>query len=240
MRNQFVITDNVRRTVSALAALEEGARVNPGRGLAIIDGRTGTGKTETMKWYYVNNRASVYLRSHRNWTSLWMVEDLASAILGETKRTMRANFRELIEELKRRPRLIIIDEADRILKKENLLETVRDLHDFTNAPIALVSEGQGREMVARKSARFWRRVSQVVEFTNLSVADVQVIAKELADLEIPKQQAEVLHQDAGGGVFGEVMVRLGRLEELVKANPGQGVSHKVVELALRERKAAHG
>lgn len=235
MRNQFVITENVHKTVGALAALEESARVSPGRGLAIIDGRTGTGKTMTMKWYHVNNRPCIYLRSHKNWSTLWMIEDLAAQVLGEAKKTLRANVRELIEELKRYPRLIIIDEADRILKKDNLLETIRDLHDFTNSPLALVSEGRGREVVARKSARFWRRVSQVVEFGNLSVADVQVIGKELADLEIPKVQAEIIHQDAAAGVFGEVMVRLGKLEELVKANPGQGVSGKVVELVLRER-----
>lgn len=240
MRTQFVITENVHKTVAALAALEENVRVSPGRGLAIIDGRTGTGKTETMKWYYVNNRPAIYLRSHKNWSTLWMIEDIAAQVLGESKKTLRANIRELIEELRRRPRLIIIDEADRILRKDNLLETIRDLHDFTNSPMALVSEGRGREMVARKSARFWRRVSQVVEFGNLSVADVQVIGKELADLEIPRQQAEIIHQDAVGGVFGEVMVVLERLEGLVKANPGQGVSAKVVDLALGARRAANG
>ncbi len=238
MRNKFVQTENVMRTVTALAALEESARVSPGHGLALIDGRTGTGKTRTVEWFAVQNRQAVYLRSHKEWSPTWMVEDVALALGLSSKSIMRLNMRQLISELRRRPRMLILDEGDRVIRREALLETVRDIHDFTGAPIVLIAEGHGKEMLARKSDRAWRRVSQVVDFTPLTVADVQMMALDLADLEIPKPLAELIHRDSKSGQFGEVVVNLEKVEALVKANPGSGVTTRVVEMALRARKAA--
>ena len=240
MKHQFVITENVRRGASALLELEENVRLSPGRGLAIIDGITGTGKTEFVKWYVTHNRQAVKLRSLDSWTVQHMLEDISLALFGDYLKTKKATLRRLIEQLQKRPQMIIVDEGDRILTKDRLLENIRDLHDLTNSPIVLVSEGKGKEMVARKERRFWRRVGKLVEFENLSVADVQVLGKELAALDIPRAGAEEIHLAARGGVFGEVMLRLEDLESKVKANPGKKVDDNIVQMALDSRKMAVG
>jgi len=102
----------------------------------------------------------------------------------------------------------------------------------------LVAEGRGQEMMARKSPRSWRRVSQVVEFGNLTVADVQVMGQELCLLDIPPVKARQIHEHAQGGVMWEVLDALGKIERVLTVNPGQELSDKVLELALRGRKAA--
>lgn len=237
MRDKFVITENVSRGVSALAAVEESVRVSPGRGLVLVDGRTGVGKTEFLKWFHVQNRRTVFLRSFKEWSASWMIEDITLALGLPSKNIMKANLRQLIGELERQPRMLLIDEGDRVIRRESLLETIRDLHDATGVPIVLVSEGSGAKMLARKSDRTWGRVGQVVDFTNLSVADVQMLGKELCDLEIPRREAEIIHQDSDGGAFRQVVGALEKVEGLVKANPGMAVSGKVVEMALRGRRA---
>lgn len=238
MRKTFVQTANVSRTVIAVEALLASVRTSPGHGLMLVDGRTGTGKTVTMDHLAVHNRQAVYLRTHRRWTPPWMVEDISQALGLAAQGIMRTNIRRLIDYLKALgpdgQKLIILDEGDRVVRNTDLLETLRDLHDFDGTPFILVTEGRGREMVSRKSERTWRRVGQVVEFTPLTVADVQLMALELADLQISRPLAERLHQDSKGGSFGEVVVNLEKVEALVKANPGKEVGN-LVDLALRQR-----
>jgi DNA transposition AAA+ family ATPase len=237
MHWRFVKTENVHRGVMALQDLEEQNRLAPGRGLGLIEGLTGTGKTEFLKWYAVHYKNAVKVRSQENWTPNWMLEDLALKLGLGSGGTVKKNMRRLIHELKERPRLVLIDDADRVVRRRRLLETVRDIHDCTFSPIVLVSEGGAKERIFRDSPRNWRRLGQMVTFGPLSAADVQVLAAELADLEFTLEQARRLHEEAQGGIFGQVMLKLADVEARVKANPGQGVTDKVLEMGLKARKA---
>ena len=55
MRHKFLITDNVSRLVNGLGEMEERVRAGSERGLGIMEGRTGTGKTWAGEWYIVNH-----------------------------------------------------------------------------------------------------------------------------------------------------------------------------------------
>jgi len=237
MLNKFVVTENVQRTVAALTALEESAAAGSERLLMLMDGYTGTGKTWTLRWLYTNFPRTVLLHAPRKWSSSWMVEDMVLKLGLASRSILKLNLRRLEEFLKDHQRIFLIDEGDRVLRRDELLETMRDVHDRAGCPIVLVAEGHGRELLCRRSERAWRRATQIVEFGNLTVADVQVMGKELAGLEIPGSQARRLHEHADGGVMGKVMNDLEALERLLKANPGQGLSDKVLELAFRARKA---
>lgn len=237
MRNQFVVTENVHNTFLAAEALVQGSYTSPGHGLMLVDGRTGLGKTVALERYVVQNRQSVYLRSHKKWSTSWMLEDIALGLGLASLVTTKKNVRQVIDELKKRPRVLVIDEGDRVIRREELLETLRDLLDCSGAPVILVSEGSGREALYRKSERTWRRLGQIVEFKPLTVADVQMMALELADLEIPRALAVRLHQESKTGQFGEVVVNLEKVERVVRANPGTAVNENVVEMALKQRKA---
>jgi DNA transposition AAA+ family ATPase len=240
MREKFVVTENVQKTFLAAEALWES--VLTGQGLGLLDGRTGLGKTWAVERYVVQNARAVYLRSHKKWSASWMMEDIALALNLASLVTTKKNVRQVIDELKRRPRMLLIDEGDRVIRREDLLETLRDLLDFSGAPVILVSEGSGREAIYRKSERTWRRLGEIVEFKPLTVADVQMMALELMEppAEIPRALAVRIHEEAKTGQFGEVIGNLKKVERLVKANPGTAVTEKVMEMALKERKAAAG
>ena len=237
MLNKFVITDNVQRTVAALTALGDSVKVTPGRGLMLIDGYTGTGKTWALKWTFTHFPRTVLLHALREWSPSWMVEDMALKLGLGSKNIIKHNLRQIEEFLREHPRMFLIDEGDRVIRRDSLLETLRDVHDRTNAAIVLVAEGRGRELLFRKSERAWRRVSQVVEFANLTVADVQVMGKELAGLAIPAAQAKRIHEHGDGGVMGKVINDLEAIERLLKANPGRELTDKVLEMAFRAREA---
>lgn len=245
MRTRFVITENVSKTVAALepflAALEKGLAPATDRGMVLLEGRTGTGKTWTCDWLAVqNHRFAVCLRSERTWTPPWMMRDFSLALRLPVRQSTEANLRQIREELRRRPRLLILDEGDRVLKKEKLLETLRDLYDTVKSPVLIVSEGGGLGLLERQSPRFWRRTGQVVAYASLTAADIQILWSDLAEVTAPlsKSQAQQILELSGGGSFGEVMVNLEELEQLLRNNPGQGLSDKMVSKALRARKAA--
>jgi hypothetical protein len=150
---------------------------------------------------------------------------------------VEGNIRDLKEELERRPRLLILDEGDRIIRREEMLETLRDLYDITRTPMVLVSEGGGLGMLERKNPRTWRRVGQVVNYQPLGAADVQILWEELAEVTAPlsPRQAEEVLRLSGGGSFGEVMVNLEDLERKLKANPGKTLTDKMLHTALQAR-----
>lgn len=244
MRSKFVITDNVRRTVAALgpflAELEQGRAPATDRGLVLLEGRTGTGKTWACDWLAVqNHRLAVNVRAMRSWSVCWMLEDLAAALKLPVKQGVKINMAQIKEELRARPRLLILDEGDRVLRRELLLETLRDVYDTTRSPMLLVSEGGGLGLLERQSPRCWRRTGQWVEYRPLTAGDVQTLWEDLAEIRAPmkpEQAAQILELSKGGS-FGEVMVNLEELERKLKSNPDAGLTDRVVDLALKARKA---
>lgn len=243
MLNKFVTTDNVKRTLAALdpllgemdKAIAQGRPPAVERGLTLLEGRTGTGKTEMGTWVATQFEFVKYLRAAKLWSGAWMVEDFTLAAGLPVKGSAKANLRQLQEELRRRPRLFFLDEGDRVIPRQELLETLRDIYDTTKSPIVIVSEGGGLTTINRKSPRTWRRLGQVVEYRTLSAADVQIVWEDLTEVKAPlsREQAEQILQHSQGGSFGEVMVTLADLEQKLKANPGAGLTSKVLQMALR-------
>jgi len=237
MRDLFVRTDNVMRAAAALEELWQG-RAKSETNLCLVDGKTGYGKTETLEWYVTQHPGrAVYVRALDSWSVPWMLRDLSRGLNLPPRGTTEGNLLQLRDELKARPRLLIIDDADDyVIARSHHLNTVRDLHDLTHSPIVLVGEGKARDLVYRRSPRTWRRMGQVVVFEPLSAPDVQVMAKELADLEIPHPLAERLRLRSLSGSFGEVVVNLGKVEAMAKANPDREITGEMVEMALKHRR----
>ena len=237
MRDLFVRTDNVMRAAAALEELWQG-RAQSDTNLCLVDGKTGYGKTETLEWYVTQHPGrAVYVRCLDSWSVPWMLRDICRGLNLPPRGTTEGNLLQLRDELKARPRLVILDDADDyVIARGHHLNTVRDLHDLTHSPIVLVGEGKARDLVYRRSPRTWRRMGQVVVFEPLSAPDVQVMAKELADLEIPHPLAERLRQMSLSGSFGEVVVNLGKVEAMAKANPDKEITEKMVEMALKHRR----
>ncbi len=233
MKTKFVKTENVLRMIGALGELERRELVVPG--LALIHGHQGYGKTVATHWYAVQS-AAVYLRAQGAWTVNWLLMDLAAALGLAPEGISRANFRNVVGELSKRPRVVMLDEADYVVRDRKMLDTVRDLHDATGAGMVLVGMAGCKEMVARKSPQFWSRVSQEVEFTPLSREDVRVIAADLAELKLSEELSGKIQRQTEGN-FRKVVVLLAQMETICRTNQTEP-SGKVVELAAKGMKVA--
>jgi DNA transposition AAA+ family ATPase len=241
MRNIFVRTGNVMNLAAALEELWQG-RAGSETNLCLVDGKTGYGKTETLEWYVTQHPGrAAYVRCLDSWSVPWMLEDISLALNLPTRGTTKGNLRQLRDELKARPRLVILDDAqERLIARKHHFNAIRDLHDITFNPFVLVGEGAARDLVFRRSPETWRRCGHIVVFEPLSAPDVQVMAKELADLEIPAPLAERLRLMSLSGSFGEVVVNLGKVEAMAKANPDKEITDKMVEMALKARRGGKG
>jgi len=229
MKIKFVRTENVNRLVAALAEL---VRRGPGvPGLALVHGHQGYGKTVATEWWAVQQGA-VYLRAQAAWTVPWLLMDLAASLGLAPEHISRNNFRLVIRELRQRPRPVLLDEADYLVRDRRLLDTVRDLYDAAGAPIVLVGMAGVREAVARRSPQFWSRVSQEVEFQPLTVEDTRLIAWELCDLELPAEAARRLVRETEGNIR-KTVVLLHHLETRRKAHPEAEVGEMVEQAARR-------
>jgi DNA transposition AAA+ family ATPase len=233
MKTKIVRTENVNRLVAALAEL---VRRGPGvPGLALVHGHQGYGKTVATEWWAVQQGA-VYLRAQAAWTVPWLLMDLAASLGLAPEHISRNNFRLVTRELRQRPRPVLLDEADYLVRDRRLLDTVRDLYDTAGAPIVLVGMAGVREAVARRSPQFWSRVSREVEFSPLGVEDTRLIALELCGLELPAEAARRLVRETEG-IFRKTVVLLHGIETRMKANPGKEPG-EVMDLAVRGMRAA--
>ena len=232
MREHFVKTQNVLRLLGALGELERGSAVVPK--LALVHGHQGFGKTEACKWFAVQH-GYLYLRAEEVWTQSRMLAAMAEALNLGSSGAWR-NYNTLKGVLRERREMVLLDEADYIIRDARKLNVVRDLHDATGTPFVLVGMAGAREAVARRSPQFWSRVSQEVEFQALITEDIQVIGAELADLQLSAELAREIRRRTGGN-FRNVVVLLAGLETLIKTNAPKA-GEKAVSLKLVEAAAA--
>ena len=239
----LVQTDNVKRSRFALEELKRRHQAAPGRSILVIQGLTGRGKTSWAEFQAVQDPLCEYLEAKSNWSPSWMLRDVAEALGMTRAHSTEENYRAVVELQRRRPRLLMLDEAERIVRSERLLETLRELHD-EGLPLVLLGEtGSWSNTtrtgvwsgISRKSPRFADRVGQVVEFGDIRAADIADAALHLNDLKLNGQE-NYLHQQAGGN-FRRAAKILTELEAVCKANPGE-INRARVDLAIKNLQLA--
>ena len=85
-------------------------------------------RSHTAIWYASQN-GSVYVRSKSLWSPKWMLEELAVELGLTPAKHKKDLFMGVMEELRQRPRLVIIDESN--MPPSTCLDAIRDLHDLT-------------------------------------------------------------------------------------------------------------
>jgi len=230
MKDKIVVTDNMARFVAGVEALiNKPERLDR---MGLIYGKWGLGKTTTMQWYYTNN-PSFYRRSMAAWTRSpnMMLEDLLRAYRVEARGRFKSDIRELIRVAKRHRLPLFIDEADRVVRKSILIETIRDIHDLTRIPIILIGQEHIVNLLQRRDlGQVFSRITEVVEFEELNITDIQNISRELCDLECSSKVAAYIHTVTIGD-FRLLNAFLTRAENLCAFN-------KTSEITLSIAKAA--
>jgi hypothetical protein len=212
MRNKLAPVKNV---AALQAAFETLATRDPGiPGMGLVHGFTGAGKTTAISWL-VNRTRGVYARAFGTWTPHSMLGSIMHELGAEPLQRSANMIKYIADELAAQNRPLFVDEANYIASDTKMLDTLRDIHDVSNAPVILIGhEGTEKRLVHR--AQLARRISQWVEFKPLDLDDAAVLASTVCEVSIATDLLEELHSHAKGSI-GLMTVGLSRIEALAKA-----------------------
>jgi DNA transposition AAA+ family ATPase len=183
--------------------------------------------------FAVRKSDAVYVRVYQDWTPRAMLARICQDLNGMNPGSVALAKSVIVEELDSRPRVILMDEADRLSNAN--IEHLRDIHDETGSPIILIGEPSlyGR-LKARR--RVWERVTRVVEFGPVTDEDVVVFGVKACDLKIAAPAAQYLVKRCQGS-FRLLYHLMIDTERSARANNTKEVSLELVQALPDRRKA---
>lgn len=213
MRHEMAMTTNVKRFLAAVRALND--RPTGVDGMGLLWGLPGEGKSTTVA-YAVNTLDGVFLRANACWTVTSMLGALMVE-LGQAAGRFRAPMLDAaVRCLMERQRPIFIDEADYLLRQEQMVDVMRDIYDNTGCPVVMI----GMEKLAREiqaNGRFARRITQWVEFSGIGPADARTLADTICEVGVADDLLARLHEASRKNI-GRMTTGLSRIEQLAKIN----------------------
>ena len=242
MRLKFVNTQNVKKLMAGMAAIEQ-----RGAGeacLVVVDGSPGLGKTENISYMAAQN-ASVFVRAKREWTPNWMLGELLEACGVQAKpQSFERKYRLLVETLSMQAKpaadngemfFVGIDECDYICRSDKMLSTIRDLSDFVEIPFVLVGMGKVRDSLTR-FPQVTSRVGQYVRFEKLTPEDTEKVVRELCEVKVKDDLIALLHEKANGYIR-EVKEGIAHIERFGKMQDSTeiGVAEMNGQVLLNDR-----
>lgn len=211
MRNRIAMVKNVQRLQEAYTSLARRDQRTPGMGL--VYGFTGAGKTTSIAWL-VNQVHGVYVRAFATWTPSSMLGTIMREVGADPLPSCARMVQHLVDELARSGRPLFVDESDYLLGNLRMLETLRDLHDASSAPVVLVGmDGIERRIIHRQQLS--RRISRWVQFQPCDIEDARTLADTVCEVAIAEDLLTALHGQAKGNI-GHMVVGMARVESFAK------------------------
>ncbi|MBI5582526.1 MAG: AAA family ATPase, partial [Deltaproteobacteria bacterium] len=217
MKKAFVQTKSVQKFTSTMNALN--GRGDGVPGMALVFGEPGLGKTRTALWYTNQDghmgSGAVFLRTKKLMTGRWLLEELV-AELGEAPAWKTADlFRQAVDQLMGRPRLVMIDEVDYLAYDARVIETLRDLHDITGAPFVFIGMDRADQKL-RRYRHLYDRFSEILKFKPLDKDDVKKVATEMTDIQFDAGAIDWLTERTQG-MIRQLIIALHRAERVARA-----------------------
>jgi DNA transposition AAA+ family ATPase len=107
--------------------------------LGLLYGNSGFGKTVAAAFAAARTNAG-YICAQSIWTQRTLLEAIAEELgIVKFERTAPRLLRQIVDELNRAPRPLIVDEMDYLVKKQSV-EIIRDIHDATGIAIMMIGE----------------------------------------------------------------------------------------------------
>jgi DNA transposition AAA+ family ATPase len=230
MKDRVVVTENLELATAAMDRLQR----KPERSdrLAAFIGKWGFSKTTWVLWWFANN-LSFYVRAMAGWSRSvnWMVSDILNSYRIESRGRLKQDVQELVRVMKKHGVPLLIDEAQRVCRKSMLIETIRDLHDIARVPIVLVGQESTLSLLQRHDlGQVFSRITEVVEFRELSVEDIRQVAAELCDLTCDPQVASYIRKITLGD-FRLLNTLLVATEELCLLNQTTEITQNIAKKA---------
>jgi DNA transposition AAA+ family ATPase len=156
-----------------------------------------------------------YVRALATTTPSSLLESICKELGIGKRATLVATVEDIVRRLAETGRPLFIDEADYLVDKRRLIETLRDIHDLATVPVVLIGMHGFRRKITHLQ-QLTGRIAQWVEFEPASADDAALLARELAEVDIADDLVRKLHESARGSIR-LIVVGLNRIEQFARA-----------------------
>ncbi|MEI8389910.1 MAG: ATP-binding protein [bacterium] len=228
MKKTFVRTQNVKNFISLMNSLQNKPEGVPR--MALVYGEPGLGKSRTALWWAVKNDA-IYLRSSNLMSGRWFLEELIEE-LGETPFYKTSDLlKQCVNQLLQKPRIILIDEIDYLAGDSKAIETIRDIHDKTNAPIVML----GMNKADRKIMRYrhvYDRLSEILKFQSFDKNETENIITQLSEVSFTQCAIELIFNQANR--LRQIVNLIDKAEKIAISNQLTQIDSKILKSGIQE------
>lgn len=229
MKPVFVKTKNVKNFVSTLANLQNRAKGVPG--MALIYGEPGLGKTQAALWWVANNQEdAIYVSATQSMTTKWLLEEIIRELGDSPFYRTSEIFKQIVRELIKRPKVIIVDEIDYLAHEKSTIEMLRDIHDRTHTPIVLI----GMTYADKKLKRYrhlYDRLSEILQFQKFPFEDTKNLINELSEVKFDNSAIEYMQNCDNR--FRQIVKIIDKAESFAKSNEITLIAQKDVQFLLK-------
>lgn len=226
MNKIFVKTQNVKNFIGLVENLLNKPKNIPQMGL--IYGEPGLGKSQTALWLACKYDA-IYLRATNLMTGRWLLEEIAKEMDEIPRYLTSDNFNLIVQKLKQKPQLIIVDEIDYLMNNLKTIEILRDIHDETDCPIIFVGMGLAHKKLERYKHLF-DRFSEIVKFETFGVNDLSQIVSQLSEVTFTPDAVEYIHSKFNR--FRQIVQLINQMETFAKDNNLAEITKEITEQIL--------
>lgn len=181
-------------------------------GIGLIWGPSGLGKTTAATWF-CDQYDAVYVRAWSTWTPGAMLGAICAALDLPAQTRIASAIDQIVLALSRTQRPLFVDEADYLLGSARLLDTLRDLHDVSSAPVIVVGMGEFRRRAERRE-QFAGRVTARVEFRPADIEDARTTAAAMLERVHPTDDLLGRLVQETGGSMRRIVSGLAQVERL--------------------------
>ena len=229
MKPVFVKTKNVKNFVSTLANLQNRAKGVPG--MALVYGEPGLGKTQAALWWVANNQEdAIYVSATQSMTTKWLLEEIIRELGDSPFYRTSEIFEQIVRELIKRPKVIIVDEIDYLAHEKSTIEMLRDIHDRTHTPIVLI----GMTYADKKLKRYrhlYDRLSEILQFQKFPLEDTKNLINELSEVKFDNSAIEYMQNCDNR--FRQIVKIIDKAESFAKSNEITVIAQKDVQFLLK-------
>lgn len=127
--------------------------------------------------------------------------------------------------------VIVIDEIDYVFKHESLLGAIRDIVDEILCIVILVGMQTAKDRLAQINPHYFDRCNYFCEFQSVSRKDIEVLAKDIMEVEVTAQIIESIHFNCNGNLRKAIKLMY-LMEGRIRQNPHLTVDNALVEKEL--------
>lgn len=226
MKRNFIKTQNVKNFIGLVENLQNKPKNIPKMGL--VYGEPGLGKSQTALWLACKYDA-IYLRATNLMTGRWLLEEIAKEMDEIPRYLTSDNFNLIVQKLKQKQQLIIIDEIDYLINNLKTIEILRDIHDETDCPIIFVGMGLAHKKLERYKHLF-DRFSEIVKFETFGVNDFPQIVSQLSEVTFTPDAVEYIYSKFNR--FRQIVQLINKMETFAKDNNLTEITKEITEQIL--------